>query len=154
MTMADALREVGFRLTPQRMMILDVIDQSTGHFSVDEVWGGVRATYPYIDISTVYRTLQLLKKLHVVTESDLGSGHTQYELRDRSLHHHLVCSGCHETYALDNSVLEPLRRTLDSQHDFAADLDHLVIFGRCARCRACPGDPRETSAEPRPHRGD
>ncbi|MBI2912047.1 MAG: transcriptional repressor [Chloroflexi bacterium] len=152
MAMADALREVGFRLTPQRMMILDVIHESTGHFSVDEVCGRVRATYPYIDISTVYRTLQLLKKLHLVTESDLGSGHTQYELRDRSLHHHLVCSGCRETYALDNSVLEPLRRTLDSQHDFEADLDHLVIFGRCSRCRARIGGARADS--PEPHRGD
>ncbi len=152
--MADALREVGFRLTPQRMMILDVIDRSAGHFSVDEVCEGVRVTYPYIDISTVYRTLQLLKKLHLVTESDLGSGPTQYELRDRSLHHHLVCSGCRETYALDNSVLEPLRRTLDSQHDFAADLDHLVIFGHCARCRVRTDGRRESSPAPRLQRGD
>lgn len=72
----------------------------------------------------------------MITESDLGSGQTQYELREGSLHHHLVCSSCHGTYALDNSVLEPLRRTLLGQHGFEADLDHLVIFGRCSRCLA------------------
>lgn len=152
--MAESLREVGLRLTPQRMMILDAIKQSTGHFSADEVCEKVRASYPYIDISTVYRTLQLLKKLHIVTESDLGRSHTQYELRDRALHHHLVCSACHDTYALDNGVLEPLRETLQSQHGFEADLDHLVIFGRCSRCRARSDDPREVTSHTLASGGD
>src|SRR4030065_1835695 len=89
--MAATLREVGYRLTPQRMMILAAIYENEGHITAEAIHERVTQQYPFVDISTVYRTLQLLKKLRLVTETDLGEGVVEYELRERGRHHHLVC---------------------------------------------------------------
>jgi Fur family ferric uptake transcriptional regulator len=134
--MANALREVGYRLTPQRLMILSIISDSSGHVTADAIHEQVKEQYPYVDISTVYRTLRLLRKLKLVTEADLGGGMAHYELADRGAHHHLVCRGCGTTMALDDAFLEPLADSLRSKYGFAADLEHLAIFGLCKDCAA------------------
>lgn len=134
--MVSALREVGYRLTPQRLMILSIISDSTGHVTADAIHERVKEQYPYVDISTVYRTMRLLKKLKLVTDADLGRGVVHYELADSSAHHHLVCRRCGITVALDDAFLEPLADSLRSKYGFAADLEHLAIFGLCKDCAA------------------
>ena len=131
----DSLREVGYRLTPQRMLIVSIIHDSKGHVSAEEVHQRVKEHYPFVDISTVYRTLQLLKGLRIVTETDLGGGSVRYELSQQERHHHLVCRQCGKTFALDDAVIEPLRSKLVDAHGFAADMEHFAIFGRCRACR-------------------
>ena len=134
--MATALREVGYRLTPQRMMILAAIHERDGHITADSIHERVKEQYPFVDISTVYRTLQLLKKLRLVTEADLGEGVVEYELSERGRHHHLVCRQCGKTSALDDSFLKPLADRLLEAYGFQADLEHSAIFGICASCGA------------------
>ena len=73
-----ALRELGYRLTPQRMLILAALRDSDDHISAEEIHARVRAKYPHVNISTVYRTLELLKSLGLVTETDLGEGRVRY----------------------------------------------------------------------------
>ena len=68
---ADALNKQGYRLTPQRLMVVSAIENSEDHISADEVYSQVMARYPNVNISTVYRTLELLKRLGMVTETDL-----------------------------------------------------------------------------------
>lgn len=131
----EALRRVGYRLTPQRLMILSAIHQSPGHVSAEEILERVKATYPYMDISTVYRTLELLRKLRLATEIDLGDGTAKYELSSKASHHHLVCRDCRNTFDLDPQALEPLRMALRQEYHFEPDLDHLAIFGLCETCR-------------------
>jgi Fur family ferric uptake transcriptional regulator len=133
--MAASLREVGYRLTPQRMMILAAIHQSAGHITAEAIHERVKEQYPFVDISTVYRTLQLLKKLRLITETDLGEGVVEYELTERGRHHHLVCRQCGKSAALDDSFLEPLAERLLKAHGFQADLEHFAIFGICAACQ-------------------
>jgi Fur family ferric uptake transcriptional regulator len=131
-----SLREVGYRLTPQRMLIISIIHDSKGHISAEDVHQRVKEQYPFVDISTVYRNLQLLKRLHIVTETDLGGGSVRYELSQDERHHHLVCRVCGKTFALDDAVIEPLRSALMDAHGFAADMEHFAIFGRCRACRS------------------
>jgi Fur family ferric uptake transcriptional regulator len=133
--MAATLREVGYRLTPQRMMILAAIYEKEGHVTAEAIHERVTQQYPFVDISTVYRTLQLLKKLRLVTETDLGEGVVEYELRERGRHHHLVCRQCGKTAPLDHSYLKPLADRLEEAYGFQADLEHFAIFGLCSRCR-------------------
>jgi len=133
--MAASLREVGYRLTPQRMMILAAIHHSEGHVTAEAIHERVKEQYPFVDISTVYRTLQLLKKLRLITETDLGEGVVEYELSERGRHHHLVCRQCGKTAPLDDSFLMPLADRLQEVHGFTADLEHFAIFGICAACR-------------------
>ena len=132
---AEALQQIGYRLTPQRMMILDAIADSGGHISAEEIHERVRVAYPYLDISTVYRTLDLLKTLHLVSETDMGRGHAQYELLSKGLHHHLICTECGKILDVDNSFLDPLRSAIEAEYDFHAEIEHLAVFGICGDCK-------------------
>jgi Fur family ferric uptake transcriptional regulator len=130
----DSLREVGYRLTPQRMLIISIIHGAEGHISAEEIHERVAEQYPYVDISTVYRTLQILKKLGLVSETDLGGGRVKYELTEGGRHHHLVCRQCGHTFPMDDELMEPLRARLLKKHGFRADMEHFAIFGVCRRC--------------------
>lgn len=129
------LGEMGYRLTPQRMLVLKAIENSANHISAEEIYGQVVEVYSHVNISTVYRTLDLLKRLGLVTETDLGGGRVRYHPADKGHHHHLVCQECGKVIELDDFVLAPLKNTLYNEYDFDADLKHLGIFGRCGRCR-------------------
>jgi len=130
----ESLREVGYRLTPQRMLIISIIHGAEGHISAEVIHEQVVEQYPYVDISTVYRTLQILRKLRLVSETDLGGGCVEYELTEGARHHHLVCRQCGRTFPMDDELMEPLRARLLQKHGFQADMDHFAIFGVCQRC--------------------
>ena len=131
----DALKKQGYRLTPQRLMVVSAIENSEDHISADEVYSQVVDRYPNVNISTVYRTLELLKRLGMVTETDLGGGRVRYHPANKGHHHHLVCQECGAMIDLDESLLEPLKEALLLEHNFIADLRHLAIHGRCVVCR-------------------
>jgi len=133
--LASRLAERGYRLTPQRMMVMDAIMDSTHHISAEEIYAQVVKKYPHVNISTVYRTMELLKRLGLVMETDMGSGRLRYHPVHRGHHHHLVCQECGTIIDLDDSLLHPLQNTLAQQYDFEADLKHMAIFGRCRQCR-------------------
>ena len=133
---ARKLREQGYRLTPQRLMILSAIESSDAHISAEEIYAQVVAKYPHVNISTVYRTLELLKRLGLVTETDFGEGRVRYHPAGKGHHHHLVCQECGAIIDLDESVLTPVKDVLLREYKFSADLRHLAIFGRCVKCRA------------------
>ena len=128
------LSEQGYRLTPQRMLVLSAIENSNDHISAEEIYAQVVAKYSHVNISTVYRTLELLNRLGLVTETDLGGGKVRYHPAGKGHHHHLVCQECGKVIDLDETVLYPLKKVLLREYKFSADLRHLGIFGRCADC--------------------
>ena len=144
----ELLRQSGHRVTPQRMLVIAALSNQEGHATVEEIAQRVRAVYPNVDITTIYRTLQLLKQLRLVTELDLG-GASRYELHDGGAHHHLVCRSCGGSEDLRPGYLEMLGTGLRRDYGFELDLEHLKIVGLCARCAAVvqPGG----GAPPRRH---
>ncbi len=133
----ESLRGAGYRLTPQRVMILSAIASNSGHMTAEDIHERVRKSYPFIDIATVYRTIQLLKRHRLLVEIDLGSGAYQYELTQDQRHHHIVCRECGDTLDIDHHrFLEPVRVALKQEYEFEADLDHFAIFGICSKCSA------------------
>jgi len=128
------LAKQGYRLTPQRLMILAAIENSENHISAEEIYAQVTARYPSVNISTVYRTLELLTQLGLVTETDLGEGRVRYHPAEKGHHHHLVCRQCGAIIDLDESLLTPLKSALLREYRFCADLKHLAILGRCVNC--------------------
>ncbi|MBA7558577.1 Ferric uptake regulation protein [subsurface metagenome] len=130
----NKLSELGYRLTPQRIMVLSAIEDSDDHISAEEIYAQIVAKYPQVNISTVYRTLELLKRLGLVTETDLGGGRVRYHSAEKGHHHHLVCQECGAIIDLDESVMSSLKDTLLREYKFIADLRHLAIFGRCVDC--------------------
>ncbi len=133
--MANKLSELGYRLTPQRIMVLSAIEDSDDHISAEEIYAQIAAKYPQVNISTVYRTLELLKRLGLVTETDLGGGRVRYHSADKGHHHHLVCEKCGTIIDIDESTLARLQDVLFHRYNFSARLSHLAIFGLCEECR-------------------
>lgn len=129
------LSELGYRLTPQRMMIVSAIEDSDHHISAEEIYARVLARYPHVNISTIYRTLELLKESGLVTETDMGEGRVRYHPAGKGHHHHLVCRECGAIIDLDESVLSSLKNALLKEYKFTADLKHLAIFGQCIKCK-------------------
>jgi Fur family ferric uptake transcriptional regulator len=131
----ERLQEKGYRLTPQRLMILAAIESSDEHISAEEIYAAVTVKYPHVNISTVYRTLELLKKLGMVYEIDLGEGRIRYHAEESGHHHHLVCQGCGRVIDIRESSLSSLRDILRRDYNFQAELKHVAIFGLCEKCR-------------------
>ena len=134
-TMAQALKESGHRLTPQRIMILSAVRHAEGHVTATEILEDVKQSYPYIDASTVYRTLSVLKQMRLVSETDMGGGESRYEWIEQVRHHHLICRDCDGVMLLDDRFLENLGAEILDDYGFKADIDHFAIFGVCAGCR-------------------
>jgi Fur family transcriptional regulator, ferric uptake regulator len=128
------LRGSGYRLTPQRELILDAVD-SLGHATPDEVLAEVRKTSSALNISTVYRTLEVLEQLGLVRHAHLSDrAPTYHSVRDHE-HFHLVCRNCHTVISVDPDVLEPTLDRLREEFAFEADVGHLTVFGRCTDCQ-------------------
>lgn len=134
----QTLRDSGHRLTPQRVLILSSLRHADGHVTASEILDQVRESYPYIDASTVYRTLSVLKKLRLVSETDLGAGESIYEWLHQDRHHHLICRGCDRLIRLDHQYMANLGTEILDDYGFKADVDHIAIFGLCADCISEP----------------
>ena len=132
---AVALRHAGQKITPQRMLILSTLRHAGRHITAPAVLDEVRRFYPYVDASTVYRTLGSAAELGLVSETDMGAGDTQFEWIGRDRHHHLICRSCGGVGSLDNSYLDSLATALYGEQGFKADLGHFAIFGVCQNCR-------------------
>ena len=132
---AGDLRQRGVRLTPQRRMILDAIAQRSGHITAEEIYDRIAAIYPDMNRSTVYRNLERLCDLRLVAVTDLGGGRVRYEALDSARHHHLICHTCGTMIDLDDQLVASLRQCIAEIHHFDAEIDHLAIWGVCARCR-------------------
>jgi Fur family ferric uptake transcriptional regulator len=131
---AQALKESGHRPTPQRLLILGALRHAGGHVTAAEILEKVRVSYPYVDISTVYRTLAVLKEMRLVTETDLGGGESQFEWAGGEGHHHLVCRRCGKVTLLDDRHMKALGKGIMASYGFHADLGHFAVFGTCSSC--------------------
>ncbi len=129
-----SLQDLGYRLTPQRMMVATAIESSEDHISAEEIYTQVKAKYPHVNISTIYRTLELLERLGLVTETNMGEGIVRYHSAGKGHHHHLICRKCGAIIDLDEALLISLKNTLRREYNFEANLKHLAIFGHCLRC--------------------
>jgi Fur family ferric uptake transcriptional regulator len=129
------LRQRGYRLTPQRQLVLEAVD-TLEHASPDEILTEVRRTATGVNISTVYRTLELLEELGLVSHAHLGHGAPTYHLADRHHHMHLVCRDCGTVIEAEVSVASALTDRLQATFGFETDMKHFAIFGRCAQCSA------------------
>lgn len=125
-------------MTPQREVILDAVTSMRGHISVDQVYRQVAARYPEVNITTVYRTLEVLEQRGFLRHTHFHDDRAQYQRTDEPPHQHLVCRVCGGNQELDLSVLEPLESDLRRRYGFAADLSHTAIVGVCSGCNRHP----------------
>ncbi len=129
-----ALREQGYRLTPQRLMILDAVIAGEGHVTAEAIHQTIAIDYPDVSVSTVYRTLETLRDLGLVTETDMGNSRVEYHFAERAQHHHLVCRRCGSVAELPADFFSPVSDRLANEYGFRAEMTHFAVFGVCAAC--------------------
>ncbi|MGH3502124.1 MAG: Fur family transcriptional regulator [Nocardioidaceae bacterium] len=133
MELQEQLRARGYRLTPQRQLVLDAVTE-LGHSTPEDVFDWVREHAPGVNVSTIYRTLELLEELGLVTHTHLGHGAPTYHAATAPAHIHLVCRGCGSILELQPSAVDSMVESLREQAGFVADVTHLTVFGECKEC--------------------
>lgn len=132
---ADRLRAGGYRLTPQRELVLQAVSR-LGHATPEEVAAEIAGQVGGISLSTVYRALEVLEQVGLVTHAHLGHGAPTYHPAERAGHVHLVCRSCQQVAEVDLAVTEDLVRRLQDDYGFATDMAHFALFGTCRQCAA------------------
>jgi Fur family transcriptional regulator, ferric uptake regulator len=120
-------------MTPQRQLVLDAV-RELKHATPEQVHTSVQQVAGSVNITTVYRTLELLEELGLVTHTHLSHGAPTYHSADERQHVHLVCRGCGAVEGIDPGPLEPLAEELAGRYGFLIDIGHIALFGRCAAC--------------------
>lgn len=133
----DALENRGVRLTAQRRALIETIQEATGHLDAASLLKQARRRDPNIDRATVYRTIDLLKRMGMIDELDLmhieGEKH-YYEVRTRKEHLHLACFGCGEIKEFASPSFERLKQEIAAKNQFEIQVMRLEVGGLCKRC--------------------
>ena len=131
----DLLRAKGLRLTSQRRLILDVLEQSEIHLDAEAIHDRVKAQDPDVSLATVYRTLTVFKEMGLVEEHGLGEGHSHYEAARSGPHYHFVCLSCGRVIEFDSSHVSQAIRELTEQETVYVTGAHLRLSGYCSQCQ-------------------
>jgi Fur family ferric uptake transcriptional regulator len=145
-SLPDALRARGLRMTAPRQLVLEAV-RRLGHATPEQIHGEVRQTASGVNVTTVYRTLELLEELGMVTHTHLSHGAPTYHAAD-DLHVHLVCRSCGLVDEASTELLAPLARTLYEGRGFRVDIGHVALFGTCANCGNGDGPARSVHHHP------
>jgi len=137
-------RERGYKITMAREAVLNVLGKTSKHLSAKDVYLMISKEYPSIGLTTVYRTLDILSSMGLISKFDFGDGHVRYELArdliDKGHHHHLICVGCNKVIDyrdfIDDEV-ELIRLTekgLSKKYNFKITNHLLQFYGVCDKC--------------------
>jgi Fur family transcriptional regulator, ferric uptake regulator len=132
-SLAELLRSRGLRLTAQRQLILEAVLE-LGHATPEQVHTAVREVAAGVNITTIYRTLELLERLGLVRHTHLSHGSPTYHPAGADQHVHLVCRSCGAVDEFDPGMLAPIVERLAVERGFQIDIGHVALFGECGKC--------------------
>ena len=130
-----ALNATGMRVTNQRALILEIIRQGQGHLDADELYRLAREKQPRLSLSTIYRTLQIFKKLGLVEECHFDESHHRYEVKPSTEHYHLVCLSCGRVIEFQYPLARYVKRNVAEAKDFEIVDTEIRMTGYCPKCR-------------------
>jgi len=129
------LRAGGYRITPQRQLVLEAVERLR-HGTPEEILAEVQRTATGVNLSTIYRNLEVLEEVGMVTHAHIGHGAPTYHAVDDHVHIHLVCDGCGAVQSIDAAIAEAFLGEVRSATGFVTDISHVALHGRCASCGA------------------
>jgi len=136
-TIIERIQAKGERMTLPRRLVIEALGQSHEHLTINDIQQHIREQHhPSMSDTTVYRVLQWLKDLELVSQTDMGQGGIVYALMSQPYHHHLICLNCGATQMLDDALFMPLREQLQKDYGFEARIEHMAIYGCCRECIA------------------
>jgi len=127
------LRDRGFRITPQRQLVLEAVE-SLGHGTPEEILAEVQRTASGVNLSTIYRTLEVLEDVGLVTHAHIGHGAPTYHSIDEHVHIHLVCDSCSAVLSAPAQAASAFVTRLEKEYGFRTDITHVSVHGRCRSC--------------------
>ena len=132
--LSSRLKQLGIRVTPQRLAIAEVVINSGDHPTVKEIYDRVKAFFPYVTLATVYSTLDLLERAAIVRE--LPFQHQSRYDANLSPHANLVCIGCGTVVDADvgQNMVAELRAILENQAEFEVASQRVDFYGWCSGC--------------------
>lgn len=130
----ERLRARGYRVTPQRNLVFAAVND-LGHATPEEILVRVQVAAPKVNLSTVYRTLEVLEDVGLVTHAHLGHGSPTYHSVDDDVHIHLVCRRCDGIDSISAAAARDFLDSLQRERGFATDVGHMAIHGLCRSCR-------------------
>ena len=139
---AAQLHSQGYRLTPQRQLILDAVRRANDHVTPEQVYATIHQQHPAVSRATIYRTLDFLCEMRLIHALYWG-GQMYYEIADDRPHHHLVCRACGAIEECGPALLQILFEAVEKKHRFTIDMDHVALFGLCQHCRSTPQNTRK-----------
>ncbi len=134
-TGSNKLIGAGKRSTRQRALIMDIIRRGQGHLDADEIFRRAREKEPRLSLSTVYRTLQMMKELDLIDELHFTESHHHYEVKPTREHHHLVCLGCGRVIEFNYPLSKYLKKEVSEAKSFQIEETEINVAGYCARCQ-------------------
>ncbi len=136
------MRARGLRITHQRKILADLLDRASDHLDAEEVYRQASRKDPRLHRATVYRTLNVLKKLGLIDELDLmhvsGERH-YYEIRPSEFHIHLICMSCGSVEEPSGPLWQNLKRRVHEETGFKPEIVRLEMGGRCVNCQSNAG---------------
>jgi Fur family peroxide stress response transcriptional regulator len=132
--MIAKLKERDCRITPQRMAVLKVLAESTGHPTVEQIYAQIQADFPTTSLATVYKTVTLLKEMGEVLELGFGDGGNRYDGNKPYPHPHLICTECGEICDLEIAALDEVPRHVMQETGYQIVSHRLDFYGICPRC--------------------
>lgn len=135
-TFKRMIRQMGLKVTQQRLAILETLSGGRAHVTAQEVYETVNAKHPEIGFATVYRFLRKMAEQNMVTEVRMGGLPARYELTPRRHHDHLTCAHCGLIVEFENQIIENLQEQVARAHNFRLTHHVLELYGVCPRCQA------------------
>jgi len=132
--LTQKLSERGFRVTPQRRVILHILQDTHAHLTPAEIYEKARIQLPGLTETTVYRTLEFLTKIGLAQEAFNGTSKAAYEICAYT-HHHLICRKCGKEVEVPHVKVDALCKDLESETGFQLMQNHLSFFGICPDCQ-------------------
>ena len=139
----EVFHDAGRRITTSRVNVASALRHARGHRTAEEIHALVQGGDPgfTISLSTVYRTLDTLARMRLVSEVDEGGGRAGYQwLEAAKAHHHLLCNRCEAERSLSDELFERLETAIREQTGFEPFLDHIVMSGLCRECASRGGE--------------
>ncbi|MDD3224617.1 MAG: Fur family transcriptional regulator [Clostridium sp.] len=132
------LKENGNKMTPQRQKIIDaILENQYKHLNSEEIYTIIKKDYLEIGIATVYRTMQLLEKMNIVSKFDIDENGIRYELMelgDKHQHPHFICTNCGSIFPLKNIDFGKTQNDLNSKYGFKITDYNIKLYGICKKC--------------------
>ena len=140
--MISKLRQRDYRLTPQRMAVLNILAASKGHPSVEQIYEQVKVDFPMTSLATVYKTVTLLKEIGEILELGFGNDSSRYDGNKPYPHPHLICTKCKRVFDPDVSGLSDLSQQVAQMTGFQITGHRLDFYGICPQCQEQENEPQ------------